>query len=264
MGYDDPRKIGIFEFVKDEENYIISKQPLNFEQVINLINTNMKFEAYFEENDYLLTQEYLEELIKLTSKIKYYTKQKIFFENKEEDEDEDGNIINNIEKLILEVKEDYSGFKIVNLKGYINKQSKNFYKSLIKKLAEILSLLNSDKTALFFSFIRSAYGQEIIIPKVFDNLKIEYQRDKHYASEVVKILENALKIKNKKVYISVKERSYDFYIFTNPEDNSITFGIGYDYAKYAGFSEFKKVLANSDEAKEIVKKFKEWYESTKK
>jgi len=245
---DDPSKFGIFEFVRDEENYIISQKPLNLNHIIKLINTSknsvIELEAYAEDL-FIMTNKLINKLIDIATKIKYYTKNKIYIEI------EKNNII---EKLIIDIKEDYNDVKLVKLIYYVKVNCYNPELTILKLLQYGKDL---DIIIKYLESINSK--EEIILPDFYDEIVAGGCKIDTVEYNVVKILENVTKLKsnNFKIYITINEENYNFYAYT--KEKEIIFGIGYNYAKQAGFTnsnEKKKVLANSDEAKQIVQQIK--------
>jgi MoxR-like ATPase len=246
---DDPAKFGIFEMVKDEENYIISQKPLSLNHIIKLYNNigknYIELEAYAED-DFIVTASFINKLIDNATKIKYYTKNKIYLQKETNN--------NIIEKVVIDIKEDYNDVKIAKLIYYVKVNYHNpelpILKSLQyeKELDVVLKYLKVDNNK-----------EEIILFDVYDEIIGEYKVDDIIDYDVIKILENATKLKsnNFKIYISINECNYNFYAYAKGKE--ITFGIGYNYAKQAGFTqpnEKKKVLANTDEAKQIVQQIR--------
>jgi len=249
---DDPTKFGIFELVKDEEDYIISQKPLSLNHIIKLINTSknsnsnsnsmVELEAYAEDI-FIMTTKFINKLIDEATKIKYYTKNKIYLQV------EKNNII---EKIIIDVKEDYNDVKIVKLIYYVKVACYNPELTILKYLQQ------EKHMNVIIKYLENIDNkEEIILPDVYDEIIGGYQID-DVDFDIVKILENATKLKsnNFKIYISINENNYNFYAYT--KEKEITFGIGYNYARQAGFqqNEKKKVLANSEEAKQIVQQIK--------
>jgi len=245
---DDPSKFGIFEFVRDEENYIISQKPLNLNHIIKLINTSknsvIELEAYAEDL-FIMTNKLINKLIDIATKIKYYTKNKIYIEI------EKNNII---EKLIIDIKEDYNDVKLVKLIYYVKVNCYNPELTILKLLQYGKDL---DIIIKYLESINSK--EEIILPDFYDEIVAGGCKIDTVDYDVVKILENVTKLKsnNFKIYIAINEENYNFYAYC--KEKEIIFGIGYNYAKQAGFTnsnEKKKVLANSEEAKQIVQQIK--------
>jgi len=249
---DDPTKFGIFELVKDEEDYIISQKPLSLNHIIKLINTSknsnsnsnsmVELEAYAEDI-FIMTTKFINKLIDEATKIKYYTKNKIYLQV------EKNNII---EKIIIDVKEDYNDVKIVKLIYYVKVACYNPELTILKYLQQ------EKHMNVIIKYLENIDNkEEIILPDIYDEIIGGYQID-DVDFDIVKILENATKLKsnNFKIYISINENNYNFYAYT--KEKEITFGIGYNYARQAGFqqNEKKKVLANSEEAKQIVQQIK--------
>jgi len=244
---DNPSKFGIFELIKDEEDYIISQKPLNLNYIIKLINTSknsvIELEAYAEDL-FIMTNKLINKLIDNATKIKYYTKNKIYLQIEKNDI---------VEKLIIDVKEDYNDVKLVKLIYYIKVNCHNPELTILKLLQYGKDL---DIIIKYLESINSK--EEIILPDFYNEIITGGCKIDTVDYDVVKILENVTKLKsnNFKVYITINEENYNFYAYT--KEKEIIFGIGYNYAKQAGFSsnEKKKVLANSEEAKQIVQQIK--------
>jgi len=245
---DNPSKLGIFELVKDEENYITSQKPLSLNHIIKLIekskNSMIEMEAYAED-DFIVTQSFLNELIENATKIKYYTKNKIYLQVEK----------NNItEKLVIDIKEDYNDVKLAKLKYYVKI---DYYNPELTILQYLQYQKNLDVIIKYLESI-SNDKKEITLPDVYDELNGGGCQVDSVDYDFIKILENATKLKSKhfKVYISTYENNYNFYAYYKGKE--IIFGIGYNYAKQAGFepNQRKKVFADSDEAKQLVQQIK--------
>jgi len=245
---DNPSKLGIFELVKDEENYITSQKPLSLNHIIKLIekskNSMIEMEAYAED-DFIVTQSFLNKLIENATKIKYYTKNKIYLQVEK----------NNItEKLVIDIKEDYNDVKLAKLKYYVKI---DYYNPELAILQYLQYQKNLDVIIKYLESI-SNDKKEITLPDVYDELNGGGCQVDSVDYDFIKILENATKLKSKhfKVYISTYENNYNFYAYYKGKE--IIFGIGYNYAKQAGFepNQRKKVFADSDEAKQLVQQIK--------
>jgi len=245
---DNPSKLGIFELVKDEENYITSQKPLSLNHIIKLIekskNSMIEMEAYAED-DFIVTQSFLNELIENATKIKYYTKNKIYLQVEK----------NNItEKLVIDIKEDYNDVKLAKLKYYVKI---DYYNPELTILQYLQYQKNLDVIIKYLESI-SNDKKERTLPDVYDELNGGGCQVDSVDYDFIKILENATKLKSKhfKVYISTYENNYNFYAYYKGKE--IIFGIGYNYAKQAGFepNQRKKVFADSDEAKQLVQQIK--------
>jgi len=156
---DNPSKFGIFELIKDEEDYIISQKPLNLNYIIKLINTSknsvIELEAYAEDL-FIMTNKLINKLIDNATKIKYYTKNKIYLQIEKNDI---------VEKLIIDVKEDYNDVKLVKLIYYIKVNCHNPELTILKLLQYGKDL---DIIIKYLESINSK--EEIILPDFYNEI----------------------------------------------------------------------------------------------
>jgi len=237
---DDPRKFGKFEYVHDEINAIISNKPLTLEEVRSIINKTKDVEAYYETT--FLTGsgvESLDHLFNSATKVKYYTKDKVFLEYEGTDV---------TEKIVLEKENNI----IMKAKGYvkrINSGDTPLLKALKRHHDELNTANNLLKVLRFCKNINTGIDAAGLSDggAGFDGIS---------PVEVVTILQNAKNIKNANVYVTVD----GFYtIRMEKREDTIKIEIGHPFKnrlREHGFT--GKYTINSGEVEKIIQVLLEW------
>jgi len=230
----DPRRFGKFEYVEDEVKAMIAKEPLTLEEAYSIVDkTELDVEAYYETT--LITVdglENLDDLFKKASKVKYYSKNKVFLEY-------EGDVI---EKVVLERDNNIT----VKVKGYVkrrNAEETPLLKTLKKYQEEFRTVKN------LFRILRCKNIDISIDASSFEDGSV--CTDDISAYEVATILSNAHRIRNANVYVNI-DGSYN--IRLEKDKAKIWVYIGYvlkNRLKEHGFS--GKYSIDSDEVGRIIK-----------
>jgi len=232
---DDPRRFGKFEYVEDEIKAMISREPLTLEEAYSIVDkTELDVEAYYETT--LITGyglETLDDLFDKASKVKYYSKNKVFLEYEKDDV---------IEKVVLEKENSIT----VKVRGYAKRQNMEeavLLKALRKYQEEFKTVKN------LFRVLRLCNIDVSIDASRFEDGSA--CTDDISAYEVATILKNAQRIRNANIFINI-DGGYN--IRLEKDKDVITVYIGYvlkNRLKEHGFA--GKYSVDSDEVRRIIK-----------
>jgi len=210
----DPRRFGKFRYVEDEIATIIadSHSPLTLEEVHKLVNATQQIEAYYEEKMLITADEMNRLLIDNATKIKFYTKERIFLE-----------CINDksygkvIEKLLVERIDDLN----IVLRGYVKKEGQ-LLPTFIEKMYEIHAERNSLKR--LFTLLSTEIERAAVDLSAFED---EQWRSEATGLPVARFLENLRKIISGDFKVAVKVdpwRSSELILEKKKEKLTITLG----------------------------------------
>jgi len=115
---EDPARFGKFEYVEDEAAAVISREPLTIDEAVKLESSNANMiEGYYEGVVFVNN---VDVFIANATKVKYYTKDKVFLEYTSKSKDVE-------EKLVLERIDDVS----YRVKGYFKRTSRKAETALL-------------------------------------------------------------------------------------------------------------------------------------
>ena len=223
----DPTRFGKFQLVFDEKEYIISKEPLKFNEIIEIIRNNIEGEYYFEDKIQCIN-EIFSNLIDLADKIRYYTKNRIVVEKENYDA-----------KLILDVQKiDEDGLiNTINIRGYLKYDGRESSASMLEEIIKHKDSIEARIVDTIKAILISGETDKINMLPLKQEVKIDeaiYREDNNLKT-LKAVVKNARELR--KVGISVKFTTntvgYDCYIVVH-SNKEIEVGIGYNFAKIVG------------------------------
>jgi len=199
----DPTVLGKFKYVFNEINAVVSNEPLTITEARKLAKKLNNVEAYYEGE---VMSDSLETFITYATKIKYYTKDKMYFYREEK---QFGSRTE--ERLLLEKTSDVSYY----VRGYVKKEGE-LQPVFLTKLNDLYTSTEEPIIVLSRKEYKSVY-----IPA---HVRIEMSRD----MELQKVRNLVLNISRSNILIqniNIKlDKYYDIYLTIEAGKASITLG----------------------------------------